>query len=743
MEGTARQAFVEQACGDDIALREEVLSLLKHDSSNALFADLPDFASPTSHTEVGEHKPTRSSFSTHSVITTIAHGLQRRWVQSIVLVAIIGFLTVIGFAVYRLVERSIHDIVANKLEGIRNTTELSLDAWVEERKADGIDRVIDLQLRQHVQSLVAIGQAENNNPAKLLSAPAAQALGEILRPHREFYGYGVVNREGVVIAGDVSNVIGAHIEGSMHTYTMDVLEGKTRFIPPTPWDEIIREDSLWNKHPYIFVVAPVRGEGDYSIASLWLEVRPWLHFSDILEAAHLGETGETYLFDKQGFMLSKSRFYEQMVAQGLAESDAVAQGFVYIPLRDPGDEQTQGRETETDQELRPWTRIVARAIARSAGTNATTNEGLILEPYRNYRGAEVVGAWAWLPHLEIGLATEIEVSEAFIPLRYLKVTALLLFTLLVLAMVGLLIASLVLARIRVQEGQRVGAYTLVKKIGEGGLGEVFLAKHSLLKRPSAIKFLKPENHNRATIRRFEREVQAASQLRHPNTIDIFDFGRTHEGVFYYAMEYIPGLSLQELVLSEGALPPGRVVYMLKQMAASLNEAHLARLIHRDVKPSNIMVFNRTDTYDVVKVLDFGLVKDLEHVHTRTNPTQISGTLLYMAPERIRTPYLVDERVDIYSLGAVGYFLLSGRPLFALHHDMDILYKVLNEEPASLPAHVPQDLAHLVMGCLAKEPANRPQTVQDLLALLDVLDAVVPWTQEEAAAFWEAQSSEAV
>ena len=225
--------------------------------------------------------------------------------------------------------------------------------------------------------------------------------------------------------------------------------------------------------------------------------------------------------------------------------------------------------------------------------------------------------------------------------------------------------------------------------------------------------------------RFEREVRLASQLTHPNTIDIYDYGRTPEGVFYFAMELVEGPTLGELVAREGPLPPSRVVAILKQICGSLGEAHGKGLIHRDIKPANIMLCERGGRSEVVKVLDFGLVKDVGKPATRalTAPTKVGGTPLYMAPERLTAAGTEDARSDIYAVGAVAYLLLTGRSMFTYKNEVELLWKVVNEVPGEIGAPVPAELARLVMSCLAKDPAERPQDVGELLSALEAIPDV--------------------
>jgi hypothetical protein len=295
---------------------------------------------------------------------------------------------------------------------------------------------------------------------------------------------------------------------------------------------------------------------------------------------------------------------------------------------------------------------------------------------------------------------------------------------------------------QVRDAMHLGRYTLGAKIGEGGMGEVYRAEHAMLRRPTAVKLLLPSKVSASSLERFEREVQLTSRLSHPNTIAIYDYGRTPNGIFYYAMEYLDGLSLESLVASDGMQPPGRVVHILLQAAGALAEAHGIGLIHRDIKPANIMLCERGGMPDVVKVVDFGLVKNLDADTSDvalTNTSALTGTPLYLAPEAITRADEVDARIDIYALGAVGYFLLTGTPPFTGHNVVEIAGHHLHTEP-ELPSvrvgrPVPPKLEALILSCLAKDPDERPRDAQALLTILLECDAESPWSATAARAWW--------
>lgn len=296
-------------------------------------------------------------------------------------------------------------------------------------------------------------------------------------------------------------------------------------------------------------------------------------------------------------------------------------------------------------------------------------------------------------------------------------------------------------REEVQEARRLGQYTLEELIGEGGMGAVYRASHAMLRRPTAIKILSPAAASPEAMSRFEREVQLTAQLTHPNTVTIYDYGRTADGVLYYAMELLDGATLEAIVEVDGPQPAARVVHVLEQVAGALGEAHSIGLIHRDVKPANIVLCTHGGEHDVAKVVDFGLVKELEERHPATVSQEgtISGTPLYMAPEILIEPNAASPRSDIYALGAVGYYLLTGEHVFSGRTVIEVLGHHLHTEPIPpsrrLGDPVPEDLERLVLDCLRKDPKERPQSAAELRGRLEACTGVGRWTQRSAEKWW--------
>jgi serine/threonine-protein kinase len=295
------------------------------------------------------------------------------------------------------------------------------------------------------------------------------------------------------------------------------------------------------------------------------------------------------------------------------------------------------------------------------------------------------------------------------------------------------------------EARRLGPYHLKQRLGSGGMGEVYLAEHRLLKRPCAVKLIRPEHAgDPALLRRFEREVHATAELTHPNTVAIYDYGHDEDGTFYYIMEYLQGPNLDDLVQQHGPLPPGRAVHFLRQLCGALHEAHSAGLVHRDIKPSNVIVCRYGGLHDVAKLLDFGLVRTPDwggREETRlTAKGIVLGTPDYMAPEQVRGAGLADARSDLYSLGALTYFLLAGRPPFQRETVMETLVAHLEEAVAPLTnwrPDIPDDLQSVVLRCLEKDAANRFLDAATLEKALASCACVKEWTEAEASAWWEA------
>jgi serine/threonine protein kinase len=490
------------------------------------------------------------------------------------------------------------------------------------------------------------------------------------------------------------------------------------------------------------VAAPIKNSTGETRGALALIINPDAEFTRILGVARSGDSGETFAFDAAGTLISESRFDEELKRVGLLTDETNAVSALTLSLRDPGGDLTQGFIANTNT-TQPLILMVERAIEGEAGVE--------IEPFRDYRGVNVVGAWRWLPKHGFGVGTKIDAREAFESLRVVRRVFLILFLLLILAALVVLVFTYrqVIWRRRLTEAElkarQLGQYKLIEKIGEGGMGIVYKAHHSLLRRETALKLLPPEKADKASLERFEREVQLTCRLTHPNTIQVYDYGHTPDGIFYYAMEYLDGLNLHELVHRYGAQPEARVAHILKHICESLAEAHSLGLIHRDVKPANIFITDRGGVPDSVKVLDFGLVKHLASAPDSVQRIEVAGedgivgTPNFIAPETIRDPNQCDARSDLYSVGVLGYFLLTGREIFDGPTIAELCRKHLNETPVPPSQRLGKPLdarfESLLLRCLEKDPAARPRSATELAQQLTACNLTQNWTTDQRADWW--------
>ncbi len=302
----------------------------------------------------------------------------------------------------------------------------------------------------------------------------------------------------------------------------------------------------------------------------------------------------------------------------------------------------------------------------------------------------------------------------------------------------------------IRRAEQVGSYQLTERIGIGGMGEVWRARHELLARPAAVKMIRREVLRTGSIdeemvlARFEQEAQVTAALQSPHTVELYDFGSAEDGTFYYVMELLEGVDLESLVKQFGAMPPERVLGVMQQACLSLSEAHRHGLLHRDIKPANIILCERAFEHDFVKVLDFGLVKQLSKLPNQEALTQaglggIAGTPAYMAPEIALNKPQVDGRADLYGLGCVAYWLLTGRRVFEEDGAVAMILAHVNKQPEPPSAHVdfviPPALDALILSCLAKEPADRPESAHAMLQVMKSIDLPHRWTAERASQWW--------
>lgn len=443
----------------------------------------------------------------------------------------------------------------------------------------------------------------------------------------------------------------------------------------------------------------------------------------LLYAAIFGVVGGFFLRPRSGFSLRSARRLEWLVS------------LLILLFFTEGDVRSLVRYADTVPRV-----VLIDAMASALPYVATMVGYSVLIPNTTRRCAAVLTVFFMLAHAGGVLGFLVSPQPVHVVAAYLVYKTIWL---------GIAIAIVVYGAYRIeslrgqaQQAKELGQYRLGQRLGFGGMGEVYLAEHRLLRRPAAIKLIRPDRAgDRQNLLRFEREVQATATLTHPNTVQIYDYGHAEDGTFYYVMEYLPGMTLEQLVKQYGPVPAARAIYFLRQLCGALGEAHAIGLIHRDIKPGNVMVCERGGCPDTVKLLDFGLVLPLGTASEADRLTQAGmapGTPAYLSPEQASGRDDLDGRSDIYSLGVLAYFILTGRPPFLFRSAIQVVAAHLYEQPEPLSAHcpeVPSDLEAIILRCLAKEPADRFPDVGTLEAALASCRDAGLWSKKEAAAWW--------
>ncbi len=638
----------------------------------------------------------------------------------------------IGWWAHHAVEQSMRVARGDALKSILDSEAQSLRVWIDDQKL-GLRRLardpglrgfaLDATRDASPVSPVDCGASELNEMLANMEATLAEN-GALL--------FNLVNRSGRIILSNYRDYCGLsyHAE-AIERDLAPVFEGESLFVAPRDEAASLVPPArlLQPIKPVIWFRAPVRNDAGEVVAALGVGHLAEARFSTILAAARAGETDEVYVFGRDGVMLSQSRFEDVLQERATlpAGASSTARLVLRSPLAEPGSR----------------TRLVEAALITEVG--ADNASGMLLDPYQGYLATPVVGGWRQLGEGDLFIAIEMSADEAYAPLEALDTVFTVVFGVLILAVVVALFYWFTAVLIRAEvEKDRMGPYWLGERIGEGGVGNVYHARHDLLKRPSAVKLLKPSRATDEMTARFRREAKLASQLTHPNMIDIYDYGIGVDGTLFYAMELLDGDTVGDLVLRDGAMPVARVVHLLRQVCAGLAEAHGKGLVHRDISVTNIMACLYGGEYDFAKILDFGLVKSVagEQSQTVTRSVRILGTVQYMAPERLHDPSDVDVRADVYAIGAVAFFLLSGRRMYETEDTLALTSRVINEAPPRLSEvasqQIPPELDALVDACLAKQRSDRPA---DILAVKEVLDRLAEthrWSQADARAAWESQ-----
>lgn len=646
------------------------------------------------------------------------------------------------------VEQAMKASLSDQLQVILAADVAALEQWLATQRSNAETAAASQTRSDLAQKLIALADREGTSPLALAEAPELAAIKRSLKPWMDAHRYVdfiIADRRRRIVAAGQVELIGKEDLPRYREFLDAALAGQSTVSRPFPSLFPLTDEKGEPRAnvPTMFAAAPVRDQDDRVFGVLAFRMRPEQDFTRILNVARFGTSGETYAFDSSGLMLSNSRFDDDLKRIGLLPDQEGSHSILTLQLRDPQVNLSRGERASVRPAEQPLTRMAADAVSGNAGVD--------VDGYRDYRGVPNVGAWTWLPEYRFGVATEVDRADALRPIQILRVAFWSLFALLAACSVAIFIFTIIMAKMRhaLREAalakKTLGQYELEEKIGAGGMGVVYRGRHALLRRPTAIKLLDVDKTTPETIRRFEREVQITSQLNHPNTVAVYDYGHTPEGVFYYAMEYLEGINLDQLVERYGPQPDGRVIHILRQICGSLGEAHRAGLIHRDVKPANVILTERAGVPDFVKLLDFGLVKAVgaEQAANLSVAGAVTGTPLYLSPEAIQHADDLDPRSDLYAVGAVGYFLLTGTPVFTAKSVVDLLMHHVNTapEPPSnrLGKFISADLEAIVLRCLAKHRDERPATAHELASALAACTAASEWTEIEAARWWESNA----
>ncbi len=596
LDAAKQTAFIAEACGDDAELAAELRSLLEHAHGQPLLTQTQSkLTRGGSSTHRGTTRWSRINIAqTWAWLTTPRYRWLRAWLPWVVAVMVsLG----IAWWIHESVHLAIAEARQHELQAILRADVAAIEHLLERERIAVANLADDRELRRELAQLISPQGTKPTtaNRAASTTTISAELLAQIRQqthPDAEFAAW---DRKMVTLVDSghesppTEDATGRPVSERGAQLLNRVFSGQAVVLRPD-YNFMLRKKA--DPRPETIgmgLLAPVHDPDDSEqiIAAIMIRSRSLLQaFDAILAHGHFETTGEAYVFNRQGMMLSESRFVEQLTRTGLLKSEATetpASARLVLEVKDPGGDMTRGFAPSLPRSAQPLTEMVRLA--------ATGQEGCNVRGYRDYRGVLVVGAWNWLAGPDVGIAIEIDYDEAFRPVAYVRRG---------IVAVGLVIFGwtlfLATSTIRTLRARalvrQVGPYHFVRRIGKGGMGEVFLAEHALLKRPTAVKLIRPDKTTHQTLAWFEREVHAISQLTHPNTIQIYDYGHTDDGTFYYAMEYLDGLDVEALVRIEGQVSPERTVYLLRQACLSLREAHERQLVHRDIKPHNIMLCAR-------------------------------------------------------------------------------------------------------------------------------------------------------
>ncbi|QDV15075.1 Serine/threonine-protein kinase PknB [Rosistilla oblonga] len=673
--------------------------------------------------------------------STESPAMSRQQINTALPIALLILALIAGVVIQGRVDDATKTVVGKQLTTIRNSSVSAVRLWFGVQESS-CQRIADL-VRAPAIAFERRSSARALSPRMLESDAQYQELRDLLADNidpQRYIGWTLQSAAGVVLAAWDDSLVGRSGFPLPPDAMNRAIGGQATVSVPfrspvpieTPQQKFKAGDAV------MAAIAPIIDDSGRCGAVLALLISPAKDFTAVFDASQVGDSGETFAFNREGIMISRCRFEDELRTLGLLHPAPSTSAVLSIQLRDPEVDLRSGKRTLKPLDQQPFTRMALDATRGGTGVDTAG--------YNDCRGTRVIGAWNWLPEYGMGVATEIAMEEAYRPLNVLRWSNLGLLSLLMLTAATVAVNAIRSRRAESQASKehrlarKLGQYRLEEVLGAGGMGSVYKAQHAMLMRPVAIKVLDTKGSDPQRLHRFKREVELTSQLQNPHTIAVFDYGQTQNGDFYYVMEYLDGVDLSELVRQYGELPASRAIAILLQICGSLIEAHGKGLIHRDIKPGNIMLTECGGIYDFAKLLDFGLVKESSPNSANvTHEGSLTGTPMYMSPEAIRNAKSVDPRSDIYSIGAVGYFLVTGKPLFDAAGTLDAILNQVQEEPL-LPSEragkpIDAKFEAVIMQCLSKNPNDRPDSVDDLVDLLEACPDQGDWNQNVAQQWW--------
>ena len=658
------------------------------------------------------------------------------WLAALLPTALVGWWT------YRQVESTMRQSVQNELKGFADSVTLASQRYLTDKAqlVESWSRQPSLQ-----EAIVELVELENSNASveQLRSAPQSDQIKTQLQ---KLSGFDDVK---FVVWNDSYRILSSWLEDradvgnpvapSGAENLARAMSGETVLFGPERLEDNAEGFVPETTRPVMAIIVPIHNQEGRIIAAMLIRgIGMFDEFSRMfVDVAIAGEL-DAYAVDREGIMLTDSPHALAMSTQNrldLAADDIAAR----LRVADPGFELTTENVESVRRNICPLTISVAGAT--------TGHSDVQIEEYKNYAGQSVVGAWRWNSDWNLGIIIEKDSNRAFAAARIVRFGFLLLGSLLFLTAFG---SAAKIARTSTQERAAVhplSRYDVTDELGSGGMGVVYRAKHRQLGRETALKVMIGDRRNKEDGMRFDREARLAASLSNPHSVTIYDYGRSEDGEAYCVMEFLRGLTLQEVVARSGHQSIGRVLFILSQICDALGEAHGLNLLHRDIKPQNIMLSLDASVGDWAVVFDYGLAKPFEPVSGvyNTSETIWSGTPMYMAPERFRQPAAMDPRSDIYSVGCVAYYLLSGRPPFIECDPESLFALILSEQPLSIAIHrnehVPDEISDMVMTCMAKSVDQRYETIQQLSEVVNDLRDKYPWSVDDARQWWKHQGDE--